>query len=127
MPIPTPYLIGWRQYFEIPDEDDEHGQPINGWRDPVPCRVFGVSPRFREEPDDPNRYQVIEGLSVYSPKSYGIQAYDKVLWPFVPGPDGVNTVEGILYNVDGPVADWTTGPWPNPAAGFVIYLEDVKG
>lgn len=127
MPIPTPFTVGHRVYTEA-GGFDEHGNPVATYSDPVAVPVFGVSPRLQEEPDDPRRAMVVEGLSVYAPAHVtGVREHDRIVWPFVVDVDGVVLLSGDEFEVDGPVADWTKGPWPNPVAGHVIHLSDVRG
>lgn len=85
------------------------------WAEAVPLPVHGVAPRVQTEPDDPNRYTVVEGLTVYAPAGTSLGAHDRVVWA------------DREYEVDGDVADWARGPWANPAAGVTFDLTLVKG
>lgn len=115
--IPVPYTVGVKRWAEGGSED-AHGNRVDSWAAPVPVPVHAVGPRVQEEPEDPRRYVVVEGLTVYAPAGTTVGAHDRVVWPF-PG--------GTEYEVDGPVADWTRGPWRHPTAGVVVQLTDVRG
>lgn len=114
--IPAPYVVGWRAWSA--GGRDAHGNPTDSWADPVPVPVHAVAPRQQTEPADGNRNLVIEGLTLYAPAGTTVGEHDRVVWPH-PG--------GAEYEVDGDVADWTAGPWPNPAAGVVINLTRMEG
>lgn len=108
-PIPTPYLVGVRAW--LPDGvEDAHGNPAEAWDVPAATPVHGVGPRLAEEPGDARRWLVVEGLTVYAPPGTRVHEYDLVEW------------EGETYQVDGPPADWTKGPWRVPTAGVTFDL-----
>lgn len=115
-PIPTPYTVGVRVWSSGPGVD-RHGNPVQSWAAPVATPVHAVGPRLQEEPDGGGgrRWIVVEGLDVYAPAGTTVGAHDRVV------------LGGDEYEVDGVVADWTRGPWPNPAAGVVIHLARVEG
>ena len=126
--IPTPYVVGVKAWSEDAGTD-AHGWPVSGYGDPVPVAVHAVGPRVQAEPGDPRRWVVIEGLTVYAPAGTSVSAHDRVLWPCYLDADGALVVpdDAVEYEVVGPVADWTHGPWRNPAAGVTFDLENVKG
>ena len=53
--------------------------------------------------------------------------HDRVVWPFVQDNTGAVLLAGDEFEVDGPVADWTSGPWSNPVAGVTFDLNRVEG
>ena len=101
-PIPTPWTIGVKRWTQA--GKDRHGNPVEAWADPAPVRVHAVAPRVSSEPDDPNRSVVVIGLEVYAPAGTQFGPHDRVVW----GDEE--------FEVDGDIADWSRGPWPNPAA-----------
>ena len=114
-PIPVPWRVGhmvWTQGGR-----DRHGNPVSSWAAPVPLPVHAVAPRISEqnEPDAPNRHAVVDGLILYCPAGTRVGPHDRIEW------------EGVVYDVDGPVADYTAGPWDNPAAGVVVELKRGEG
>lgn len=111
--VPTPWLVGVRRWSTA--GVDRQGNPVSTWAAAVPVPVHGVAPRTQQEPDDPNRWAVVEGLTVYAPAGTTVGAHDRVVWA------------GVEYEVDGDVADWSRGPWANPAAGVVFDLTRVEG
>lgn len=120
--LPTPWLIGLRVYSQA--GEDGHGNPVESWAAPVPVPVHGVAPQTSLEPMEPGRYLVVETLTVYAPAGTVVGEHDRVVWPYR---DGMPEVEWVSYDVDGPLADWTTGPWPHPIAGVTFNLNLTKG
>lgn len=102
---------------------DAHGNPRSSWALPVPVPVHAVGPRLQQEPDEPHRWAVVDGLTVYAPAGTVMGAHDRIVWPYDPD----NPTVGDLYEVVGKVADWTRGPWPNPVAGVTFEAEKVTG
>ena len=125
--IPAPHVIGvrrWRSTGSV----NAHGVEEWAHSAPEPVRVHAVGPRVQEEPGEARRWAVIDGLTVYAPAGTMVAAEDVVLWPVVVSPDGVVDVSRAGdYQVAGPVADWTHGPWVNPVAGVTFELEQVRG
>lgn len=119
--IPTPWLVGWREWSE--GGRDAHGNPASSWAPPAPLPVHSVGPRYQQEPGEPNRWVVVDGLTVYAPAGTVVGAHDRVVWPFDPD----NPDVGELWEVNGPIADWTKGPFANPVAGVTFELEKVTG
>lgn len=114
-PIPCPWQVGVRAW--APAGRDRHGNPAPGWAPPVPVPVHAVAPRVSEqtEPGDANRHAVVDGLILYCPPGTVIGARDRVEW------------DGQTWEVDGPAADYSRGPWHNPAGGVVAELRRVEG
>lgn len=112
--IPAPWTVGHRVWTAT-GEVDAHGNPVEGWSDPVPVPVHAVGPREQTEPSDPHRTVVVEGLTVYAPAGTAIGVHDRVVWA------------GEEYEVDGDPADWTRGPWPHPTAGVTFDLTRTEG
>lgn len=105
--------IGVRPY--VPGPPDAHGNPTDSWGPPVAVPVHGVAPRLQETVEERRRWLMIEGLDVYAPAGTSVGVHDRVEWG------------GALYCVDGDIADWSYGPWVNPAAGVVIHLKQARG
>ena len=115
--IPTPWQVGVKAWSIVPGQYDRQGNPLEVWADPVPLAVHAIGPRLQEEPDGGGgrRWVVVEGLDVFAPAGTTVGEHDRVVW------------QGDEYDVDGDLADWTKGPWFNPAAGVVIHLTQTKG
>ena len=64
---------------------------------------------------------------MYAPAGTVVGEHDRVVWPFVQDNTGAVLLAGDEFEVDGPVADWTNGPWPNPVAGVTFNLNRVEG
>lgn len=125
--IPTRQCVGVRSWSASVGVD-AHGNPSSGWADPVPVAVHAVAPRVAEEPGDPRRFAVVDGLTVYAPAGTRVAAEDRIVWPVTVDRDGtLDTTEGTEWEVDGPVADWTRGPWVNPVAGVTFDIVQVRG
>ena len=93
-PAETP--IGVRAFVE--GAKDSHGNPVRSWRPPVERLVFGTYPRYRNEPTV-GRSETVVGLTVLAPPGFEIDYRDRVV------------VDGVEYEVDGEVGDWTRGPF----------------
>lgn len=124
--IPTPWTVG-RRAWTVTGDVDAHGNPIEGWSDPAPVPVHAVGPRVAEEPSDPHRWVVVQGLTVYAPAGTVMAAHDRVVWPFAVDADGSVLEYGEEFEVDGGPADWTSGPWPHPTAGVSFDLTRKEG
>ena len=125
MSIPTPGTVGHRVWSQ--SGRDAHGNPVQSHAAPVALPVHAVGPRLAQEPGEPGRWQTVEGLTVYAPAGTVVGEHDLVVAPFVVDETGTVLHAGDEYEVDGPVADWTRGPWPNPAAGVTFNLTRVEG
>ena len=96
---------------------DSHGNPIKSWGAPRKLTVMGWGPRgdgSSSEPRVPGREQVIVGLVLYTYPDPGITSRDRV------------AVNGITYEVEGEVGDWTTGPF-GFEPGCTVALRRVEG
>lgn len=125
--IPTPWTVGRRVWSSDDAQTDAHGNPAESWADPVPVPVHAVSPRLSDEPGEARRHVVVEGLTVYAPAGTTVGEHDLVVWPFVVDDAGTVLLAGDEFEVDGPVADWTLGPWDNPVAGVAFNLTRAEG
>lgn len=123
--IPVPWVVGRREW-QPGSVVDAHGNTEDGWGEPVAVQVHAVSPRLSDEPSEARRHVVIEGLTVYAPAGTVVGEHDRIVWPFAVR-DGAPVVVGDEYEVDGPVSDWTKGPWRNPVAGVVWNMTRVEG
>ena len=125
--IPAPHVIGVRRWV-VTGGVDAHGVESWGHSDPEPVPVHAVGPRVQEEPGDPRRWVVVDGLTVFAPAGTRVAAEDVVLWPARVDADGVLDVSAAdVWQVEGPVADWTHGPWANPVAGVTFDIVQVRG
>lgn len=125
MSLPLAQVVGVCKRVE--DAADGHGNAVLRFADPVDVRVFGYGPRSADgsaEAFPSGRDVVTVGLSVYGPP---------FPWAPVAGGDPVTVtpldrleVAGVLYEVDGEVADWTHGPF-GFAPGVSVSLKRVEG
>lgn len=92
--------------------EDPHGNPEDSWASPVDVGVYGYGPRFAST--EPGGTQVIVGLTVYGPKSLQVGSRDRFI------------VNGLRYDVDGELGDWTNGPF-GFAPGIEFNLKRVEG
>jgi hypothetical protein len=95
--------------------EDTHGNPVDAWADPVDVKVYGWGPRVSLAQAEPGGTQVLEGLDVYAPKTWAVDALDKVL------------VEGRLFTVQGDPDDWSNGPLARNVGQKVVHLKRVEG
>ena len=92
--------------------EDAHGNPVDSWATPVDVKVYGYGPRY--DSTEPGGTQVIVGLRVFAPKSVQASARDRFV------------VDGLTYDVDGEIGDWTNGPF-SFKPGVEINLRRVEG
>jgi hypothetical protein len=92
--------------------EDPHGNPEDSWADPVAVKVYGYGPRTAST--EPGGTQVIVGLTVYAPKSLQVSPRDQFV------------VDGLRYDVDGELGDWTNGPF-GFEPGIEFNLKRVEG
>lgn len=123
--LPTPWTVGLRRWSQ--SGRDAHGNPVQEHAAPVAVAVHAVYPRVAEEPEEPNRWQTREGLTVLAPAGTVVGEHDRVVWPFVVDDAGAVLLAGDEFEVDGHVGDWTKGPWAHPTAGVSFDLTRVEG
>lgn len=123
--IPSPWTVGRRVWSQ--SGEDTHGNPVQAHAAPVPVPVRGVAPRLAEEPHQPGRWIVVDGFTVYADAGTQVGPYDIIVWPFAVDDAGAVVEYGDEYEVDGPLADWTCGPWANPVAGVTFDIVQVRG
>jgi hypothetical protein len=113
--IPTPYTVGVRR-FEATG-DDGYGNPTEGHSEAVlDLPVHFVAPAQSVEPYRQLRDLLTTDLAVGAPKSDDL-----------PGPRDLVVWAEQDYTVEGDVADYTFGPWNNPAAGVTFLIRRVEG
>lgn len=103
-------VIGHAVYTGV--DEDSHGNTTDTWADPVPVGVFGYGPR--SDSTEPGGTQVIVGLTVYAPPTLTVSSRDQFV------------VNGLRYDVDGEVGDWTFGPF-GYRPGIEFALKRVEG
>lgn len=123
--LPTPWTVGHRVWSQ--SGRDVHGNPVQSFADPVVLAVHAVFPRTQDEPGEPNRWQTVEGLTVLAPAGTVVGEHDRVVVPYVVDDAGAVLVAGDEFEVDGPLGDWTRGPWPHPTAGVSFNVTRVEG
>ena len=111
--VPSPYWLTVRTRTE--GVKDAFGNVTTTWpeRD---WRVRSVAPGAMVDPAEPNRDLGSIAYTVHADAdSQPPTRLDKVV------------IDGEPFDVDGDPADWTRGPWPNPAAGVVVLLKRSEG
>ena len=111
--IPARHTVGVR-VFQPGIDEDAHGNPVDGWADPVSVPVHGLSPGS-DEPHSTNRDLSVVEWTVYAPAGTTV------------GPRDLVIVGGREFTVEGEVKDYTLGPWVNPVAGVVFELRRAEG
>lgn len=111
--IPTPYTVGHRVHSE--SGLDAHNNAVDAWAAPVPLQVHAVAPGASVEAVRAGRDVSAVLWTVYAPAGTVVGSRDRIMW------------QGVEYAVQGQPADWTHGPWVNPAAGVTIELAAWEG
>ena len=111
--IPTPHVIGYQR--RILGAPDVRGNPVETWEPAEPVRVHAISGP-EGELADPSRLGGRVDLLVHAPANLAgrVQLRDRM-------------VIGSTTHAVVKVQDWTIGPWPFPAAGLEIHLQQVEG
>lgn len=113
MSVPSPYWLTVRARTD--GAKDAFGNVTTTWveRD---WRVRSVAPGAMTDPVDPNRDLGNIAYTIHADAdSEPPTRLDEVV------------VDGETFAVDGDPADWTRGPWANPAAGVVVLLKRSEG
>lgn len=108
----TTYTIGIRDYVE--GVKDAHGNTTSGWGNTRNVEVWGIAPRFSNETYETGRNPVITGYTIIAPPDLVIDRRSLVIW------------DGVEYEVEGEVGDWTTGPFAY-RPGVTINIKRVGG
>lgn len=98
--------------------EDAHGNPINGYGEPVDLRVFGWAVPASEEPSPSTQDRVIVDVKVYVPPSETVGRRDRVVIDVGPNAG--------TFEVIGEVEDYTHGPF-GWEPGVVVNLQRVEG
>lgn len=113
MSLPTPYAVTRAPY--APGTVNAHGNPVDGWGEPVEVPVHGWAPPSADiETSDSARSAVERDLDLYAPA--GTTGAPKDRW----------AIDGTTYVQVGHVEDYTKGPW-QWAAGVRINLKRMEG
>ena len=99
----------------VEDGLDRYGNATETW-DPVPWGVWGIAPRESDEPDTVGRDVSIEKRTLYGPLPCPVGPRDRVILP-----------DGLTYEVEGEVGDWTGNPHGRSQEGAVVRLERSEG
>ncbi len=97
---PLPYSVGVRAFIE--GATDPGGDPIESWSAPVQAPVYGWGPAAVGtdiEPFVANRDLVSWELDLYVPPEFVCGPHDRIV------------VLGVEYEVEGPVQDYSHGPF----------------
>jgi hypothetical protein len=106
------YKLGIKRYLE--GAEDAHGNPVEGWGPVEYVDVFAIAPTSSQEPSEPGRAAIIDGLTVLAPDDYGITARDVAVY------------RDSEYSIEGNVADWNTGAF-SFKPGYQFNLKKVEG
>lgn len=108
----TPAItVGLRVY--TPSAKDKYGDAVESWSAPIDLAVYSVAPRSSDEPEE-GRNAVVSGVSLHAPPGTPVGPLDRVV------------IDGVEYEVEGEIADWTRGPF-GFASGVVIDLKRTEG
>jgi hypothetical protein len=110
--FPTPHTVGVMRY--LTGAEDEYGNDVESWADPEPVRVHGWGPAGTEE-DNEGRTRVVADLQLMAPAGFTVDPQDRV------------EVDGVVYEVEGKVEDYTHGPFGFAGAGVRVNLNRVTG
>lgn len=113
--IPTPHTVGVKRYQA--GAKDDLGNDVDSWADTaLELPAHFVAPATSAEPFQPNRALLTTDKTVGAPKHANL-----------PGPRDIVVWQGEEYTVEGEVADYTNGPWANPAAGVTFVIRKMAG
>jgi hypothetical protein len=110
--FPTPHTVDVLHYET--GGEDEYGNDVETWSPPDTQRVHGWGPSGTEEDND-GRRRVVADLQLMAPRGFRIGPYDRVV------------VDGLEYEVEGKVEDYTKGPFGFAGAGIRVNLNRVTG
>lgn len=111
--IPTPFSVTIH-VRGVTLDTNEYGEPTYAWDDKV-VPVHGYSPGAFVDNPDPTREDSEVRWTIYAPAgTYVPSSVDEVTIPILG-----------RFPIIGTPADWTKGPWANPAAGVVIEVGEV--
>lgn len=111
--IPTPYSLLVVQR-STGASLDALGNAVTGWSVPVAWPVHAWHQGPSPEAVRQGREVSSVAVTVYAPTAPLVQE-DRV------------TIGADTFEVIGPPADWTNGPWANPVAGFEVQLKRMEG
>ena len=94
--------------------DDAHGNPVEGWADPVSVGIYAFNPGTTSEPFIPGHDRVVTQPAVYAPVGTVFGPRDRV------------TVRGVLYEVDGVPLEYRN-PFGGLVDGIQVNLRGVTG
>lgn len=112
--LPTPYMVGVSRIAR--SGEDAHGNPVKSWADPVVWPVSAIAPGDMDEQVAGQDRSDIR-VTLFAPAGHPNEPHehDRVV------------IDGLEYDVDGAVKDWTRGPWSNPFAGVQVVCVRVEG
>lgn len=93
---------------------DAHGNPIEGWSDPEPVRIYGWEVPRTAEPLRAGHDRVVVDLSMFVPPGFEVSAHDRV------------DIKGRTYEVVGEFEDASNGPFGFDPGG-TVQLRRVEG
>ena len=96
---------------------DEFGDPVESWSDPVGAPVYGWGPAAvgtDMEPFSANRDVVTWDVDLYVPPEFTCGPHDRIV------------ILGVEYEVEGPVQDFSHGPF-GFQPGNRLRLSRVEG
>ncbi|MBM4603182.1 hypothetical protein GS575_09565 [Rhodococcus hoagii] len=94
--------------------EDELGNEVEGWADPVEVRVFGWEPPKSDEPVLAGHDRVVVDVVLHAKQSLRTHPKDRLI------------LAGVRHEVVGYPADPNNNPWWQPGM-VTIYLRRVEG
>lgn len=111
--FPLLFTVGHR-IWSASGPDDAHGNPVEGWADPVEKRVYGWGAPQGSEPKLAGHDRVVVAVELLVPPDFGCSPRDRMV------------LDGIEFDVIGPIEMYDHNPFGwNP--GGVVNLGRVDG
>lgn len=111
--FPLLFTVGQR-VWSATGQDDDHGNAVAGWADPVEKRVYGWGAPGGAEPKLAGHDRVVVQVELLVPPAFECSPRDRMV------------LDGLEYDVIGPVEAYDHNPFGwNP--GGVINLRRVEG
>jgi hypothetical protein len=114
------YTIGHRRFES--GATDAHGNPVRSWAPPVDLKVYALAPTasLADTEPVPGRDAVMTLMSILVPAGADLGPHDRFV------------VDGVEWEQEGEINDYTRSPFPMRASsyvrrGLVLNLKKVEG